>query len=83
MNLMNESRAQTKDKHNDKHDDNHLLTSDQCEREDRKESNVANRHNRQENTDCQSELESSIMPMAQDMQIMKDKMHINEAKSSH
>ena len=83
MNLMNESCAQTKDQHNDEHDDNHLLMGGQWEREDQKESNVANRHNRRENTNCQLELESSIMPMAQDMQIMKDKMHIDEAKNSH
>ena len=67
MNLMNESCAQTKDQHNDEHDDNHLLTGGQCERKDQKESNVANRHNRRENTDFHSELESNIMPMAQDM----------------
>lgn len=78
MNLVNKRRAQKNnqrdEQHNDEHDDSHLPTGDQHEREDQEESNVTSRHNRWEDTDCKSKLESNAMRMALDMQMMKDKM---------
>ena len=47
---------------------------DQRERKDQEESNIPSRQERQEDTDCPFEFESSAMHMAQDMEMMKEKM---------
>lgn len=56
MNLMNKRWAQTNDQHdeqhNDEHDDSYLPTGDQRGREDQEESNVGNRCNWREDTNC-------------------------------
>ena len=49
---------------------------DQRERKDQEESNIPSKQERQKDMDCPFELESSVMHMAQDMEMMKEKMDI-------
>ena len=59
---------------NDESNNNHLLTRDRQEREDQKESNAASRWDRQKDTNCPSKLESGMVCVAQEMQMMKEKI---------
>ena len=59
---------------NDESNNNHLPTRDRQEREDQEESNTASRQDRQEDTNCPSKLESGAICVAQEMQMMKEKI---------
>ena len=74
MNLMCERHTQIDDQHDDEHNDSHLPTSDQNEKEDPEENNAISKCNRKEDIDHQSKLETSALRVAQEIQVMKDKM---------
>ena len=57
-----------------KRNDSHPSTRDRQEKEDPEESNAASKWDQQEDLDHPFKLESGVLLMAQDMQMMKEKM---------